>query len=59
MEQKECEFLGCCTHYVHFVTLNFDLTHDIDLVFSRSNFKIALYQHSEGRSIWNESDESQ
>ena len=56
MEQKECEFLGCCTHYV---TLNFDLTHDIDLVFSRSNFKIALYQHSEGRSIWNESDESQ
>ena len=36
IERKVCELIGCQTH---FVTLNFDLTHDLDLGFSRSNFK--------------------
>ena len=35
MEQKGCESIGCRTHIV---TLNFDLTHDLDLGFSRSFF---------------------
>ena len=36
IERKECESIGC---YTHFVTFNFDLNHDFDLGFSRSNFK--------------------
>ena len=35
MEPKGCELLGSGTQVV---TLNFDLTHDLDLGFSRSNF---------------------
>ena len=35
MEQKGWESIGCWTQVV---TLNFDLTHDLDLGFSRSNF---------------------
>ena len=35
MEPKGCEWIGCWTQVV---TLNFDLTHDLDLGFSRSNF---------------------
>ena len=35
MEPKGCELIGC---YTHIVTLNFDLTHDLDLGFSRSIF---------------------
>ena len=38
------------------MTLNFDLTHDLDLEFSRSIFKIAVSQEREGRSAWNERD---
>ena len=29
-------------YWVNYVTLTFDLTHEIDLWFSRSNFKIAV-----------------
>ena len=36
MKQKGCESIGC---YTHFVTFNFDLNHDLDLGFSRSNFE--------------------
>ena len=36
MEQKECESIEC---YTHFVIFNFDLNHDHDLGFSRSNLK--------------------
>ena len=36
MERKGCESIGC---YIHFVTFNFDLNHDLDLGFSRSNFE--------------------
>ena len=39
MERKGCESIECWTHGV---TLNFDLTHDLDLGFSRWNIKIAL-----------------
>ena len=35
MESKGYEWIGCWTQVV---TLNFDLTHDLDLGFSRSNF---------------------
>ena len=53
MEQKWCESTGCWTRVV---TLNFDLTHDLDLEFSMSNFKIAVSQEWEGRLTWNEKD---
>ena len=36
MELRWCELIGTLTH---FVTLNFDFTHDLDLGFSRSNLK--------------------
>ena len=36
MERKGCEWIGC---YTHFVTFNFDLNHDLELGFSRSNFE--------------------
>ena len=35
MEPKGCESIGC---YTHIVTLNFDLTHDLELGFLRSFF---------------------
>ena len=35
MKPKGCESIGCWTQVV---TLNFDLTHDLDLGFSRSIF---------------------
>ena len=53
MERKGCELTECWTHVV---TLNFDLTHDLDLEFSMSNFKIAVSQEWEGRLTWNEKD---
>ena len=55
MERKGCESTECCTHVV---TLNFDLTHDLDLEFSTSNFKIAVSQEWVDRSTWNEGDMS-
>ena len=36
MEQKGCESIGC---YTHIVTLNCDLTHNLDLRISRLNFE--------------------
>ena len=51
-EPKGCESTECWTH----VTLNFDLTHDLDLEFSMSNFKIAVSQEWEGRLTWHEKD---
>ena len=53
LEPKGCESIGCQTHIL---TLNFDLTHDLDLGFSRSVFEIAVSQEREGRSTWNERD---
>ena len=41
MEWKGCELTECWTHAV---TFNFDLTHDLDLEFSTSNFEIAVCQ---------------
>ena len=55
MEQKGCESPECWTHVV---TFNFDLTHDLDLKFSMSNFEIAVSHEWEGWSIWNERDMS-
>ena len=31
-------------YWVNYVTLTFDLTHDLDLVVSRSKFQIALFE---------------
>ena len=53
MERKGCESIGC---YIHFVTFNFDLTHDLDLGFSRSNFERVLSYEWDGRLTWNERD---
>ena len=53
MERKGCESTECWTHVV---TFNFDLTHDLDLEFSMSNFEIAVSQEWEGWSTWNEKD---
>ena len=36
LELKGYESIEC---YIHFVTFNFDLNHDLDLGFSRSNFE--------------------
>ena len=38
------------------MTLNLDLTHDLDLEFSMSNLKIDVSQEWEGRLTWNEKD---
>ena len=51
MEQKGYESIGC---YTYFVTLSYDL----DLGFSRSNFKNAVSQEWEGRLTWNQRDVS-
>ena len=53
MERKGCESIG---YYTHFVTSNFDLTHDLDLKFSRSNFEKVISQEWDGRLTWNERD---
>ena len=50
MERKGCESTECRTHVM---TFNFDLTHDLDLEFSTSNFEIAVSQEWQGRSTWN------
>ena len=55
MEWKGCESTECWTHVM---TFNFDLTHDLDLEFSTSNFEIAVSQEWQGRSTWNERDMS-
>ena len=55
MEQKGCESTECWTHVV---TLNFDLTYDLDLGFSRSNFE-NVSEVWEGQLTWNQRDVSQ
>ena len=55
MEQKGCESIGCLTRIV---TLNCDLTHDLDPWFSSSNFENAVSQEWEGRLTRNERDAS-
>ena len=55
MEWKGCESTEC---WAHITTFNFDLTHDLDLEFSASNFEIAVSQEWQGRSTWNERDMS-
>ena len=55
-ERKGYESIGC---YTPFVTFNFDLNHDLDLGFSRSNFeKKVISQEWDGRLTWNERDVS-
>ena len=55
MEWKECEAIGW---YTHFVTFNFDLNHDFDLGFLRSNFEKVISQKWDGRLTWNQRDVS-
>ena len=55
MERKGFESIGC---YTHFVTFNFDLNHDLDLEFSRSNFEKVVSQEWDGRLTWDERDVS-
>ena len=52
--EKGCDSIGCWTQVM---TLNFDLTHDLDLGFSRSNFNSHIFG-MEGRLTWNERDVS-
>ena len=56
MEWKGHEWTECWTHVV---TLNFDLPHELDREFFRSNFEIAVSQEQEGRLTWNERGMSQ
>ena len=55
MERKGCGSTECWTHVV---TFNFDLTHDLDLEISMSNFEIAVSQEWEGQSTCNDKDMS-
>ena len=55
MEWKGCE---STEYWIHIATLNFDLTYDLDLEFSTSNFEIAVSQEWVGRLTWNERDMS-
>ena len=51
---------GCASveYWVNYVTLTFDLTHDLDLVVSRSKFEIALFEEWGVSLTWNERDVS-
>ena len=54
MERKGCESIGCWARYV---ILTFELTHNIELGFSRSFFfQIAISQEWEGRMTSNKRD---
>ena len=55
MERKGCELTE---YWIHVVTFNFDLTYDLDLEISMSNFEIAVSQEWEGRLTLNERDMS-
>ena len=55
LDRKEWEYTGCRIHYV---TLNFDLTHDLDLRFWRSNLEISPSQEWEGQLTWNKRNKS-
>ena len=47
--RQGCESIGSRTH---FVILNFDLAHDLDLAFSMSNCQKVISQDYEGRLTW-------
>ena len=53
MERKGRESIGC---YTHIVTLNCDLTHNLDPWFSRSNFEKVVTQEWDARLTWNKRD---
>ena len=53
MEWKGCESIGS---QAHFVTWNFDLTYELDLGFSRSNFEKAVSLEWGGWLTWNKGD---
>ena len=55
MERKGFESTECWTHVV---TFNVHLFHDLDLVFSRSNFEKVVSQEWDGRLTWKERDVS-
>ena len=55
MERKGCESIGC---YTPNVTLNCDLTYDLDPWFSRSNFEKVITGEWDARLTWNERDVS-
>ena len=55
MERKGCESIECSTHFVIF---NFDLNHDLDFGFSKSNFEKVVSQQWDGRLTWNEKNVS-
>ena len=55
MERKGGESIGCETHIV---TLNCDLTHDLDPWISRSNFEKVVTQQWDAGLTWNERDVS-
>ena len=56
IEQKVYEWIECGIAYM---TLNFDLNHNFDLGFSKSNFEIFVYQEYVVRLTWNEMDINQ
>ena len=49
MERKGCESFGSGAH---FVALNFDLYHDLDLEFSRSDFEKSCISGIGGLVTW-------
>ena len=51
MKQKEHASVG---YWVNYMTSTFDLSHDLDLDFSRLNFKITVCQDLLFWLIWNE-----
>ena len=50
MKWKGREAIGCWANYV---SLSFDLTHDLNFGFSGSNFETVISQEWEGWLIWN------
>ena len=56
MGWKGCESIKCWTHVA---TFNFPLTHDLVLIFSRSNSEKVLSYEWDGRLTWNKRDVSQ
>ena len=56
----EWEWCSSIWSRAHFVTLDFDLTHNHDFLFPRSNFKVyeVVYLDWESRLGWNEKDVS-
>ena len=53
MEQKGCVLIGSGTD---FVALNFDMSQDFDLQFSRPDIEKAIFKEWEGWLTWNKSD---